>query len=320
MIRNDSATSPKRILVVDDESFVREAIELYLLTEGFEVLSAGSGHDALRLLEEHEVDLAILDIMMPGMSGLELLGEIKSRHPDTEVVMASGCGTLETAVEAMRMGAYDYVPKPILNFQDDLLKVILKALERRRLLALNRRLSADVQVVNRELKESNSSLKRQLAEFDVLYDSSRMLSEIAQREEMLSFAKQILQYQLGVNAAILLTRRGDEYHASLNIGFEANPGDGEAPRLPAEDVERWLVRESEAGTLSPDAMESLAQALGWRTHVTASGWTRAPLRSAGSWIGILIVDRNPTTNPKLLELFTHQLAAPLALAGTEVTR
>lgn len=320
MIRNDSATSPKRILVVDDESFVREAIELYLLTEGFEVSSAGSGHDALRLLEEQEVDLAILDVMMPGMSGLELLGEIKSRHPDTEVVMASGCGTLETAVEAMRMGAYDYVPKPILNFQDDLLKVILKALERRRLLALNRRLSADVQVVNRELKESNSTLKRQLAEFDVLYDSSRMLSEIGQRDEMLAFAKQILQYQLGVSAAILLTRRGDEYHASLNIGFEPTQGGDDAPHLPADEVERWLVRESEAGTLSPDAMGDLAKALGWRTDVVPSGWTRAPLRSAGNWIGILIVDRNPATNPKLLELFTHQLAAPLALAGTEVTR
>ena len=67
---------------------------------------------------------AILDIVMPGMNGIDVLREIKKSHPTIEVIMASGCGTLQTAVEAMRLGAYDYVSKPILNFDEDLLKVV----------------------------------------------------------------------------------------------------------------------------------------------------------------------------------------------------
>lgn len=314
MTRPDSKPPESRILVVDDESFVREAIELYLLTEGFDVVSVGGGLDALRELEERSFDLAILDIMMPGMSGIELLGEIKSRNPDIEVVMASGCGALETAVEAMRMGAYDYVPKPILNFQDDLLRVITKALERRRLLALNRKLATDVQVVNRELKGSNSQLKRQMAVFDLLYDSGRMLAEIASRSEVLQFARQVLEYQFGVDAALILMRHGEHFRAELSYGIPESVDLSCIPQL--VDPDRI---EDPSPSIPPDWS-------GWLDTLTHAGessgasWKLATLRSAGTLLGYLLVNVDEEQDePKLRELFANQLAAPLALSTEEVT-
>ena len=124
-----------RILVVDDEEIVIKSC-LRILGEGaYQVEAAQSGLEALRKIEESHFDLMILDIMMPKMDGLEVLQRVKETHPDIDVIMVTGLSQIETAVRSMKLGAFDYLPKPF--DPDKLILVVERALERRRLLQEN---------------------------------------------------------------------------------------------------------------------------------------------------------------------------------------
>jgi DNA-binding NtrC family response regulator len=116
-----------KIMVVDDEHLIRWSLEQNLKKQGYEVVTAGDGEEALRLVREEQPDLVLLDIQMPGISGIEALEKIKEYDEDIVVIMVTAHGGLETAVNAMRLGAYDYVSKPF-NL-DELAIVIRKALE-----------------------------------------------------------------------------------------------------------------------------------------------------------------------------------------------
>ncbi|WP_020674946.1 sigma-54-dependent transcriptional regulator [Geopsychrobacter electrodiphilus] len=116
-----------KILVVDDEHLIRWSLEQSLKKQGYEVSTAGSGEEALRLVQEETPDLVLLDIQLPGMNGMEVLEKIKELEEDVIVIMVTALGVLETAVKAMRLGAYDYINKPF-NL-DELAIVIKKALE-----------------------------------------------------------------------------------------------------------------------------------------------------------------------------------------------
>ena len=99
------------ILVVDDEEYVRDVVKDVLETEGYEVITAADGYEAIRNLERREFSLAVLDLNMPGPGGIEILKDIKKQGRDTEVAIISGAD-LDSAIEAMRQGAYDYIVKP----------------------------------------------------------------------------------------------------------------------------------------------------------------------------------------------------------------
>jgi DNA-binding NtrC family response regulator len=116
-----------KILVVDDEHLIRWSLEQNLKKQGYEVLTAGSGEDALRILRDETPDLVLLDIQLPGMNGMEVLEKVKEMDEEIIVIMVTALGVLETAVKAMRMGAFDYINKPF-NL-DELAIVIKKALE-----------------------------------------------------------------------------------------------------------------------------------------------------------------------------------------------
>jgi DNA-binding NtrC family response regulator len=108
---------PTKVLVVDDEKDFVEMLSLRLKEEGEKVTPVYSGKECLETLEEKEIDVVILDIKMPGMDGIETLREIKKRFPLVEVIMLTGHGTTETAVEGMKLGALDYLLKPA-DFDD----------------------------------------------------------------------------------------------------------------------------------------------------------------------------------------------------------
>jgi two-component system nitrogen regulation response regulator NtrX len=126
-----SLKSKSRILVADDESDIRASLRMILEYEGLEMLEAESGPQAIRLVEEQDPDAVLLDIKMPRMDGLEVLGELRKARPHLPVVMISGHGTIATAVEATRLGAYDFMEKPL--ERERVLLVLRNALERRRL-------------------------------------------------------------------------------------------------------------------------------------------------------------------------------------------
>jgi DNA-binding NtrC family response regulator len=116
-----------QILVVDDEHLIRWSLEQNLKKQGYEVVTAGTGEDALRLVREEQPGLVLLDVQLPGMNGLEVLEKIKEFDEEIVVIMITAQGALETAVTAMRLGAYDYINKPF-NL-DELAIIIRKALE-----------------------------------------------------------------------------------------------------------------------------------------------------------------------------------------------
>jgi DNA-binding NtrC family response regulator len=116
-----------KILVVDDEHLIRWSLEQNLKKQGYEVVTAGTGEDALRLVREEQPDLVLLDIQLPGISGIDVLEKIKDHDEDIIVIMVTANSGLENAVRAMRLGAYDYVNKPF-NL-DELSIVVRKALD-----------------------------------------------------------------------------------------------------------------------------------------------------------------------------------------------
>ncbi len=130
-----------RILVVDDELSMREFLSILLEREGYDVSVAGSAVDALRLMESALFDLVLSDVNMPGLSGIELLARIKEKSPETAVLMLTAFSTAEQAVEAMKLGAYDYLCKPFKN--DELKQLIKNALEKQGLKRENRLLKKD---------------------------------------------------------------------------------------------------------------------------------------------------------------------------------
>jgi DNA-binding NtrC family response regulator len=101
-----------RVLLVDDEKDFIESLSQRLQIRGFDVQTALSGDDALHLIREIDFDVVVLDVMMPGKDGIETLGEIKTIRPLLQVIMLTGHATVETAIEGMKLGAYDYLMKP----------------------------------------------------------------------------------------------------------------------------------------------------------------------------------------------------------------
>ena len=145
--REPATDSRSRILVVDDEPSMRELLSIVLRREGHEVFVASNGRAAIEILEREPIDLLISDIKMPDMSGVEVLKAAKLLDPDLVGIMVTAFASVENAVEAMHLGAYDYISKP---FNVDELKLrIRKALERKRLAAENDLLRRVLQTTHR---------------------------------------------------------------------------------------------------------------------------------------------------------------------------
>src|SRR5262249_4021875 len=100
------------ILLVDDESTTQETLGFFLEAEGYRVATARSGAEALNRIEEQEFDVIVSDVIMPGVSGLDVLERSRALKPDIAVILITGHATLETAIEALRKGAGDYLQKP----------------------------------------------------------------------------------------------------------------------------------------------------------------------------------------------------------------
>src|SRR6266540_4060928 len=131
------------ILVVDDEEIMREILETLLTREGYDVRLASSGAEGLELARALPLDAAIVDIMMPGLDGIATLDELKRIDEDLNVIILTAYASVESAISAMKAGAFDYVTKPFKN--DEVLVVVRNAMERRRLVHENRKLRQNIQ-------------------------------------------------------------------------------------------------------------------------------------------------------------------------------
>jgi DNA-binding NtrC family response regulator len=133
---------PKNIdlLLVDDDAEFREIAARRFMRSGYQVQQAGNGEEAVGVFERRQFDVAVLDMRMPGMSGLEVMEKLRESNPECEMIMLTGEGTIETAVKAMKLGAFDYLTKPFPLA--DLEGLVQKAYERRLLNKENRQLKA----------------------------------------------------------------------------------------------------------------------------------------------------------------------------------
>ncbi|HTY37121.1 MAG TPA: sigma-54 dependent transcriptional regulator [Bacteroidota bacterium] len=144
----------KTILVVDDEKSVRDSLKMVLEFESYDVQFAENGQEALRQLGSAPVDLVLLDVKMAGMDGIEVLQRVREKNADLPVIMISGHGTIETAVEATKLGAFDFLPKPL--DRDKLLVTVRNALHQAKISEENRQLRESVEGKWQILGESTS--------------------------------------------------------------------------------------------------------------------------------------------------------------------
>lgn len=119
----------KRILVVDDEATVCKSIRQALLCVEYDIEIALSGEEALRMAENKDYEVMVVDLMMPGLNGLDLLRSIKAKNSSARIIMVTGYPTMKNTLQAMQIGAFDFLPKPFLP--SDLRKIVAKALAAR---------------------------------------------------------------------------------------------------------------------------------------------------------------------------------------------
>ena len=158
----ESSNENVRILIVDDEFSVRHSLTAWFEDEGYTVDAASSGKEALAKLAESQWDIFFLDLKMPGMSGLELQKKIKEIQPDSTIIMITAFASVESAVEAMQTGAYDYLSKP---FDPDYLALMVRNI-----------------IERKKLKEETASLKKTI---DVVYSSKEIIGESSAIKKMM---------------------------------------------------------------------------------------------------------------------------------------
>jgi two-component system response regulator HydG len=160
----DNTSAPSAdvtVLVVDDEPSNLTSLQKIFQREGMRVLTADGAKAALEIARRHRVHVVVTDLMMPGTNGVELLRALKEVTPDTEVVLMTAYGTVETAVQAMREGAYDFVEKPLKRMS--IVKSVRKAAERQSLVAENRSLKQELKLLTtREIVGQSAALRRVL--------------------------------------------------------------------------------------------------------------------------------------------------------------
>jgi DNA-binding NtrC family response regulator len=139
----EDAKEQTHVLVVDDEPALRRSLARILVARGFRVGTAEEGHGALEYMERHRPDVALVDLMMPGLTGLEVLSQTKERRLDTEVIMMTAFADVDSAVAAVKAGAYDFLTKPFAS-NDAVALAVSKAAERRRLLERTTRLEREL--------------------------------------------------------------------------------------------------------------------------------------------------------------------------------
>jgi two-component system, NtrC family, response regulator PilR len=131
-----------RILIIDDEEVLRDVLDAVLRKEGFDVVLAASGEEGLTLLDAEDIDLVLLDVMLPGITGIETMRMIKDTHPTTPVIIITAYSSIDGAIQAMKQGAFHYIPKPFKN--EEVVVTVNKALEQRRLSKENEMLKAEL--------------------------------------------------------------------------------------------------------------------------------------------------------------------------------
>jgi two-component system response regulator PilR (NtrC family) len=198
------------ILVVDDEEIMREILETLLVREGYQVRLASGGAEGLELARATTFDAAIVDVMMPGMDGLATLEELKKLDDDLPVLMVTAFASVETAITAMKRGAFDYITKPFKN--DEVLVVLRNAVERRRLVTENTVLRQTLQAQSARFAGIIGRSPRMKQVFDLIIQAAPSRSTILVTGES-GTGKELVARAIHSNSA-----RSDRAFITVNSG------------------------------------------------------------------------------------------------------
>ncbi|HHX45338.1 MAG TPA: diguanylate cyclase [Chloroflexi bacterium] len=194
----------EHVLIVDDEPNIRLLLERLCRREGYEAVTAENGAAAMRCLELHEPDLCIIDLRLPDTDGIQILRRVKERYPDCEVIILTAYADLSTAVQALRLGAYDYLQKPVQDI-GTIINTLARALERQRLARDNVRLLQGLQEANRELEQRRRQQLQMIA-----YIGQAMSGALNGREVSRVLVRAILDAVDCDAAAVLVLRQSAE--------------------------------------------------------------------------------------------------------------
>ncbi len=282
------------ILVVDDSHTFQQAMARLLISQGYRVTCSSSGEDAAKKLQSTEFDLVLSDIILPGMSGLNLLKLIKEHAPDTEVIIITGNASSFTAIKALRLGAYDYIVKPI-DDETILYNVVERTLEKLTLTRENRRLIENLSEQNLRL-EKTLSLMKTVNQVSTLIASSLDISEILSL--LVEQAVENLKAEKGY--LVLIDRASNRFSMKVSVGIDHSLAKqfgmdcdqgisglvakmGEALKLGADiplDLTQRMLEEDESGEL-----------------FSTPGILSVPLRLKDKVVGVVNVSGRTTGRP-----------------------
>ena len=198
------------ILVIDDEEIMREILETLLTREGYDVRLASSGAEGLELARALPFDAAIVDIMMPGLDGIATLDELKRIDDDLNVIIITAYASVESAISAMKAGAFDYVTKPFKN--DEVIVVVRNAMERRRLVSENRNLRQNIQERYHKFANIIGKSPRMRQVFDLIIQAAPSRSTILIQGES-GTGKELVARAIHTNSS-----RSDRSFVTVNSG------------------------------------------------------------------------------------------------------
>ncbi len=228
----------RTVLIVDDEEVVQDLLSTELADRGFQAYTASSAEEGLTFLENTPIDVALVDIIMPGMNGIEMLAEIKNTNQAGDVIIMTSHASLATAMEALRLGAYDYLLKPFENL-DVVERVVSKAIEKRILLEENTRLYQDLLIKSKTLEQSVKRLT-------LLNEISSALHSVHDLRELLQLLVQSIAEELGAERAslMLIDERQKELSIIASVGIEPEVARNVKVRL-GEGIAGWVAEHGE---------------------------------------------------------------------------
>ncbi len=235
-----------RILIADDNESISEVLNVLLSEEGYDVTTVLRGDDALLELQRQHHHLALLDIRMPGLNGIEVLQEIKTTFPKTDVIIITSHASAESVVEAIRLGAQDYLIKPFDDL-DIISHVVRRSMTKRRLQDENEKLYG-------ELKSNNEKLTASIQRLSSLNNTSRALHSFFELDDLLKSFVEIVSHELDADrvSLMLLDKETRELRIEAAVGLDEqlvrsvriNMGEGIAGHV-VQDGQSMLVKDIE---------------------------------------------------------------------------